>query len=697
MDLPSAPVTGSGAELAIRLLTILGMVLLFAGIAGFVVFAFGDVGKAWRPLAELLIPFALFASAPAFRRLGAPFVARAVVAMGGVALPIMAAASLVDNAAPPTDPTGRAVGSTLFIVGCVITGAYTIVAIRRPTSLLRLLVFPMLWLTVAAAALILETSPPGGRQAFSPLPGQWAAVSCAIAATGLALLLPSDHLLMRVGRSAIVPGALSAYVLVWFAAAGHDWVSTPLLVAGVASIIALETAAPRIGSSAVSALQATIIVLTSAACFSDLGAGPSAGAAILVLIGGIEWQAARRPNPTAATLFATAAALMLPATLARSSIALAVAAGLFVWSWTRRLRPAPSIPIGVANITVWLSTALMTIALSQLWSPRDAVLFMAAASAVVAGGLRLVAVPRFSQDLLVGSWVLVVALATLELTALQLTGGGHVHHPELGLATSAMASLALAAAPRWPKLRVWTTTGGTFIALCWLGVWADVGRATTFGAIAWLGTVPIIWSVLRRGAASGHLGLAGLAATGTATFGALAASGSRSGSWPWATTGALLATSIGCFILESRGRAGESPAQDLLQSWAEPTLADRTATESEPPPSIVAMFLQFMVVATASATVISTVASTGLSNAPVLWGFALSSAVPLASVGFGRSCDRRRARSGRGYVQFGWGAGVTIALATAQASASAFWRRQSVFTLNFLSCVSVEGHRRRPF
>ena len=660
--------------MAIRLLTLLGMLLLFAGITGFVVFAFGDLGKGWRPLAELLIPLSLFASAPVFRRLDAPFVARAVVAMGGVSLPIMASASLVDNAAPPSDPTGRAVGLMLFIIGCMITAGYALVAIRRKSSLLRFLVFPMLWLTVAAGALMMESSPPTGRRLFTPMPGQWAVVCCAIAITGILLRLRNDRMLIDAGRSAIMPGALGSFAIVWFATVGHQSATTPMIVAGVASIIAIETTSPRFHSSVISALQAGIVLFTSVLCFHERGIGPTAAVAVLALLAGIEWQAARRPSTSGATLFACAAAVIVPATLAESSTVLIVAGALFIWSWTRRFLPSPAIAKGLVDTTVWLSTAMATIGLMRLWSAPDALLFMAAASAVVAVGLRLPGLRPFGDDLLVGSWVLVVALMTLLALgqALLIPIAWHFsHRPAIGLITSVTASFALAAAPRWPNLRVWTATAGAFVALYWSGRWLDVDGVLTSAVIGTLADLLIVSAFLRRRSTSGHIGLAGLVAGSTAAFAAVAAPGVRGGVWPWATTGALLAAWIGWFIVESRGRAGESPVQELLQNRLEPTIAERTAANPDPPRSFVVTVLQFMVIAAAIVTVISAVASSKLATSPFLWGLALSSPVPLAAMTLGRHCNRRSERSGRGYVELGWGMGLAIALLTALVSSSA--------------------------
>ena len=82
------------------------MALVFAGLLGFVVFAFGDLGKGWRPLAEVLTPVALFRGAALLRRLRAPFVGTALEVLGGLAVPVMAAAAFLDGATPPPDPTG---------------------------------------------------------------------------------------------------------------------------------------------------------------------------------------------------------------------------------------------------------------------------------------------------------------------------------------------------------------------------------------------------------------------------------------------------------------------------------------------------------------------------------------------------------------------------------------------------------------
>ena len=641
------------------------MLLLFTGITGFVVFAFGDVGKGWRPLAELLIPLSLFASAPLFRRLDAPFVARSVIAVGGVALPIMAAASLVDNATPPADPVGRAIGVMLFVVGGLITSAYLFVTLRQPTSLLRFLVFPMLWLTVAAAGLITETSPPSGTRIFAPLPGQWAAVSCAIAVTALVVRPHKDHLLAQLGRAAVLPGALSSFVVVWFATVSDDAASTPLIVAAVASIITIESTSPRFGSVSISGMQIAITFFTAVVCFHDHGVAPTAGVVVLAAIGAIEWQSARRPSAAATTLLAIAGGVMLPLTLERASLGLLVAAVVFVWSCTRHFRIRPTVPTGLVNSAIWISTAMMSAALSELWSVPEALMGIAVAVAVVSIGLRLVEVPRVHADLLICSWVLVVALTTLALSGFGLLEDETSYPPALGLTTAVTVTAALAIAPRWPNLRVWTAVTGAFITSCWVIGWTELDWVTGYAVIAWLGTLLVMFSLVRRTTASGHLGLAGLTTTAIAISGSLLAASTEWGTWPWAATGALLSAPVGWFIVESRGRTGDSPAQDHLQRWIEPTFAQRVGTETEPAWSLAVRFLQLMVISTATITVISAVASTGITTHPAPCGLALASSVPLGAILFGRRCIGRSDRAGSGYVELGWVAGFAIGLATA--------------------------------
>ena len=150
------------AELAIHGLAYAGVALVLAGVLGFVVFAFGDVGEAWRPLAEVVTAAVLFGTGAFLRRKGAPFVGDALVLLGGLVTPILLVASFVDGTPFPPDLTGRALALVLAPLMLAVGGAFALAARRRADSPLRFLVAPMLWWAAAAAGLALDHLRGGG-------------------------------------------------------------------------------------------------------------------------------------------------------------------------------------------------------------------------------------------------------------------------------------------------------------------------------------------------------------------------------------------------------------------------------------------------------------------------------------------------------------------------------------------------------
>ena len=95
-------------DLAIHGLAYAGVALVLTGVLGFVVFAFGDVGEAWRPLAEIATAAVLLGTGSFLRRRGAPFVGDVLVLLGGMVVPILLVAAFVDGAPVPPDLTGGA-------------------------------------------------------------------------------------------------------------------------------------------------------------------------------------------------------------------------------------------------------------------------------------------------------------------------------------------------------------------------------------------------------------------------------------------------------------------------------------------------------------------------------------------------------------------------------------------------------------
>jgi hypothetical protein len=150
------------SELALHGLAYLGVLLTFIGAFGFVVFAYGELDRSLRPMAEAVIPMVCFLAALFLRWQRAPHVANGIELLGGLLLPLVAYASFVDDGVVPPDLIGGPLIAGLALVSLMLGGIYALSAARRPASPLRYLVAPMAWQVVWALGLAFADEPVAG-------------------------------------------------------------------------------------------------------------------------------------------------------------------------------------------------------------------------------------------------------------------------------------------------------------------------------------------------------------------------------------------------------------------------------------------------------------------------------------------------------------------------------------------------------
>ncbi len=306
------------SDLAVHGLAYLGVLLLFAGLFGFIVFSFGTLGGAERLAVEGAVPLLLLSSAWFLRRRAAPVVATTLGLLGGLLLPVVAFASFVDGQPFPPDLRGDALAATLAGVAVLLAAAYALYCWRVPDASLRYLVAPLLWTAAWAAALPLARDRAGVIDLRNPSAGQLALTSVAVAATAVLVRLRS---LQRSGarhgrqtasrfgeqigdatRVAVVPGIALVYGMTLALAAAEGWPAWPVVVAGVSALMAVEalaTVSTREGREGVALLQATVLGASLAAVAASLGRGRGGLATALAYAVLAAWQERRRPGPIA--------------------------------------------------------------------------------------------------------------------------------------------------------------------------------------------------------------------------------------------------------------------------------------------------------------------------------------------------------------------------------------------------------------
>jgi len=496
------------SDLSVHGLAYLGVLLLFAGVAGFLLFAFGDVSRSWRPLAELLVPVALFAAAWVLGRRGSTVVSQALTFTGGALLPIVAIATLVDGAPVPRDPHTYVLVTAATAVPLVIAIAYAVIGTRRPSSPLRYLAAPTLWVAVAMAALLPRahelTGWVGGHIATPTGVGQAAAVLVAVAATAVATRLRPQHPLSTPSQLAALVGLPLVLALALLVGARDGWPLAPVLVGAAAVVVALEALAPRLPVEVVAVGQPLAVVAPLAVPLAMTPRGWLAVALTVASLALLEWQARTRPTEVALGCAAVAAAVAITVAAADPWSWLAALGIALVWSAARAARPLAAVPSEVALAVVAVLPFAIAADLYRLLDPQPATLVCAAAVLAVAVALRLVPATRRSP----WQWWTIGAAVAVGTAAVVVAGDEPPSWALVASAALAAAAVVLTTTP--VAARVWLAAAGCFEAGALALVVLDAPLTTAAVAVGVTGLVLAQAGWLRAPAAP-HLAAMGLA------------------------------------------------------------------------------------------------------------------------------------------------------------------------------------------
>lgn len=519
-------------DIAVHGLAYLGVLLVFAGVFGFVAFAFADVEVSLRPVAEAAIPLTFFLASWMLRRRGIRFVSAALELLGGALLPVVVIASLSDGFDVPPDLHGSALVAALVSAMLLLAVAYAVVSWRRPTSSLRYLVAPVAWLAVLAGGLLFAESVPVGEALSNPVPAQWALFGVGVTATIWLCRAVTDDgegsfaVLRRATLVSALPGAALAALLTFLAAGFDGWPPGPVLVVGLATLLSLEGLAARLDRRLVCIGQALTVYATALALVPSFEVGWAGAMAATGSVAMLEWQRHRRTTVQLELVLWT----WLPGVVVGLAAALAapvptVAAWSVIWMWAvgRRVRPRLVVP-------GWLLVAAIVglpfgvgAGLAQATTPTTALLALAAVAVTCGTVVRISA----TDDELWAWWVPAAAGTLLLFVVTVSQGRANVPATPGELrqlaGASALAAIVFAIAPRWPVLRVWTTAPAALLAYALLAdasSWTAQTNALVAAAVgvALVG-VAAVWSPSRRGGRlAGHVGLIGHLAGTAALF-----------------------------------------------------------------------------------------------------------------------------------------------------------------------------------
>ncbi len=477
-------------DLAVHGLSYIGVLLVFAGVFGLVVFAFQGVSDTVRLSAEIAIPLAFFGSAWFLRRRGAPFVGAAMELLGGAVLPIVAIASLTDGVKFPPDLEGTALVVMVVAVCLALAAIYALVVRGRPSSTLRFLIAPAAWLGVAAAGLAFAAAIPTGDQVARPQPGQWAMVSVAVAISAAWARWRPEGPVARGTAVAVVPGIALAELVTVLSCATHGWPVWPPVVAGLATMATLDVLAPRLADRVVTILQAAVLVGTgfvlAPTAMGPMWAASTVAVAALALA---EWQEWRRPDNWALATCASVAGLAILLTLGQPGPTLLAWSAGWIWLAQRRARRP------VRDLEVALDFGLATLPLGVasgvfgLVAVDVGLLVMAAVVAAVAVVVRLTS---WRSDAFWAAWIGVAASMLLAVT---MANDGR---PLVLAGAAAVEGIAFALVGRWAAARVWAVISAATVAVCFVATAADLTSGTVAALVATAGFVLV--AVTRRAA-----------------------------------------------------------------------------------------------------------------------------------------------------------------------------------------------------
>lgn len=638
--------TALSSELAVHGLADLGVLLLFAGVFGFVAFAFGDVTTGLRPVAEFAIPVSTLAAGAFLRRRGTRVIGDALVFLGGAILPVVLIAGFNDGAGFPPDLGGAALVAAL-VASLLAVAALEVLVVRLvPDTPLRFLAAPTAWLAVAAALLGAGRPVPTGSAVSTPSGWQWAAVTAAVTTTLVVLPRVRSEQWRRAVRLDAWPGLAIAYGLAISAAAGEGWPVGPVVLAGLAAVIGLELLArprpDRPAAEVVTLGQAGVLALSLSAVAEPLGVGWASAIGAVLWLAGAEYRAARRLVLSSRLLLGAAAvaAVVTVATLASTpwaTVSLAVA--VWVWSVVRIERPA-LLPTGVHVALLWSAPLPAAAALAVALDGPVAAAVSAGAVAAVALTLRSPPARRRPERwrAVWAPWVPSVAGAVLVWIASVTSAPGAT-----AVTAVALVAVALAAAPRWPLVRIWTTAVALAVLAADAVAWASLPASTTGLALAAVGATLAVGVEVRRSRLAGHVGLVGwlVAGAGVWTAVAGAAADVERVTAQVATATSLLAVALAAGALAEYLRG--SSVADVLEAVVR-SLQQRPDWRPVTGPSVIRLLPALLTLAVAPIAVVAAVDASAVLAADDPW-VVVSGVVALAAAALLArfvDADRRR-------------------------------------------------------
>jgi hypothetical protein len=547
------------SDVALHGISYLGVLLTFVGVLGFLLFAFADLPDAAQPFVELFIALIFFGWAWVLRRQDAEHVADGMELIGGMVLPLILFAGLVDNAPIPPDFQEGALVVALTSTSVLLAFGYAWFSSAHRDSVLRYLVAPLLWLGALVLGFVFKTDEVLTSTAITRLvPEQPAIASAAIAVTLVVARTHRDHRLSTPTVRASLVGLPVAYLLTIALSIGDDWARTwPVVLLGAATYLSVELLIGIYDKQSWGVwlrpllLAGVLVPMGPVIGFGWLGPVVALGYVLL-----FEQNHRSLPSRLEAVLLPSVGTLAgAGISLLEPWAALITFTGLTAWAHYRRstTEDEPRIELAFTTAAVMLPVGT-GYALTRILD--DAVAWMVMASILAA--VTLVVRRRHSPDVFWPYWLNGAAMAVAAGSLFVWIGEGRME--SWGPAAMATVALVVGLGPGRAVARLWAAAGlaSTAIAMALeearipfdqrVVVWSAIG----LGAIA-------LAAIVRRTpvahvAALGHMVAAATIASGATETGLAVALGGWALGW-------LLSV-----VTQETG--GDSVADLLTRGWS---------------------------------------------------------------------------------------------------------------------------------
>jgi len=501
------------SDVAVHGLVYLGVLLTFVSVLGFMLFAFTDLPISAKPFVELLIVLTFFGWAWLLNLQKAQRVSKAMELLGGMILPLVWYAALVDSAGFPPDAEGGPLVLALITSSLAISLLYWLISRRYENSMLRFLVWPMVWVAAMGIGYAFKTDEHLVGDAITRLVApQPALASIAIAASlGFLIWRPNSRLADPTFIAALV-GVPSAYLLTFGLSLGEgSSASWPILVAGLGTVVSIELVSHRFGwSEQLQSLRPYVYAIVGIPLVMAVGIGWG-GAIVAVGYILLAEVALRSTKLDVLDVVSAAAGAIVGLVLSLAEPgSMAVAFGaVSIWSHFRR-----RLDLGNTMVAHSLTTAAalapigLLYSLSELSTVPSALLMVGGLVLVAAASVRVLAVADVFDSIWFPSAATVLGLSAALFWVQDGTSSVAT------VSVLVLSALTIALGQRWPTGNLWLSVALLSPAFAILLDTAGVSGAGV--AVAWsaVGALTILISMVTSGGsglriAPGHLSALG--------------------------------------------------------------------------------------------------------------------------------------------------------------------------------------------